>query len=122
MGKARKHLGLGLVCAAFLFLFNPTASIMDPLPDFIGYWLMCIGITHLADMNYHFEESLNYFKKMLIASAVQFFSFFVVLGMVTGKEKPTTFLLLSFLPSLCWTKLVLTLLRKSPASIFKDQT
>ena len=97
MGKARKNLGLGLIVAAVLFLFNPTASIMDPLPDFIGYWLLCIGITQLADMNYHFEEALKYFKRMLTASVIQFFSFFVILGLVTSKERPTTFLLLSFI-------------------------
>lgn len=97
MGKARKNLGLGFVLAAFLFLFNPTASIIDPLPDFIGYWLICIGVTQLADMNYHFEESLKYFKRMLIASVVQFLSIFLLFGMVTGKERPTTFLLLSFI-------------------------
>ena len=97
MGKARKNLGLGLIVAAVLFLFNPTASIMDPLPDFIGYWLLCIGITQLSDMNYHFEEALKYFKRMLTASVIQFFSFFVILGLVTSKERPTTFLLLSFI-------------------------
>ena len=97
MGKARKNLGLGLVMAAFVFLFNPSASIMDPLPDFIGYWLLCVGITQLSDMNHHFEESLKYFKRMLTASVIQFFSFFVILGLVTSKERPTTFLLLSFI-------------------------
>ena len=97
MGKARKNLGLGLALDAFVFLFNPTASIMDPLPDFIGYWLLCVGITQLSDMNHHFEESLKYFKRMLTASVIQFFSFFVILGLVTSKERPTTFLLLSFI-------------------------
>lgn len=96
MGKARKNLGLGLVFVAFFFLFNPSASVMDPLPDFIGYLLICVGITQLADLNYHFEESLKYFKRMLIASIIQFASIFLLFGMVTGKERPTAFLLFSF--------------------------
>lgn len=96
MGKARKNLGLGLVCIAFLFLFHPTASVIDPLPDVFGYLFLCLGITQLADMNYHFEEALKYFKRMLLASAIQLFSVFLLFGLVTGKERPTAFLLFSF--------------------------
>lgn len=97
MGKARKHLGLGLCCASFLFLFNPTISVIDVLPDFIGYLLLCIGVTQLADMNDHFAESLRCFKKMLVAASVQFLSIFLLFGLVTGKERPTAFLLFSFI-------------------------
>lgn len=96
MGKARKNLGLGLCCVSFLFLFNPTISVIDVLPDFLGYLLLCIGITQLADMNDHFAASLQCFKKMLIAAIVQFLSIFLLFGLVTGRERPTAFLLFSF--------------------------
>ncbi|MBR4873150.1 MAG: hypothetical protein IKV00_04865 [Clostridia bacterium] len=97
MGKARKHLGLGLVCAALVFLFNPMISVIDVLPDCIGYLLLCMGITQLADMDYHFEEALKYFKRMLIASAIQLGSVLVIFGLVTDRERPTAFLLLAFI-------------------------
>lgn len=97
MGKARKRLGLGLVCAALIFLFNPMVSVIDIFPDCIGYLLLCMGITQLADMDYHFEEALKYFKRMLIASAVQLASVLVIFGLVTDRERPTAFLLLSFI-------------------------
>ena len=96
MGKARKNLGLGLVCISFLFLFNPVLAVIDILPDFIGYLLLCIGISQLADMNYHFEESLRYFKRMLVVSIIQMFSIFLLFGLVTGRERPTAILLFSF--------------------------
>ena len=96
MGKARKNLGLGLVCISFLFLFNPVLAVIDILPDFIGYLLLCIGISQLADMNYHFEESLRYFKRMLVVSIIQMSSIFLLFGLVTGRERPTAILLFSF--------------------------
>ena len=96
MGKARKNLGLGLVCLSFLFLFNPVLAVIDILPDFIGYLLLCIGISQLADMNYHFEEALRYFKRMIVVSVIQTFSIFLLFGFVTGQERPTAFLLFSF--------------------------
>lgn len=96
MGKARKNMGLGLVIAAFFFLFNPYLSVVDVIPDFIGYALLCIGISQLADMNYHFEEALRYFKKMLLVSLAQTFCLFILFGFVTGKERPTALLLFAF--------------------------
>jgi hypothetical protein len=96
MGKARKNLGLGLVCLSFVFLFNPMLAVIDLLPDVIGYLLLCIGISQLADMNYHFEEALRYFKRMILVSSIQLFSIFILFGFVTGRERPTTILLLTF--------------------------
>ncbi len=96
MGKARKNLGLGLVCLSFVFLFNPLFSVVDFLPDIIGYLLLCVGISQLADMNYHFEEALRYFKRMLGVSAIQLFSLFILFGFVTGRERPSSILLLTF--------------------------
>ena len=96
MGKARKNLGLGLVCASFLFLFNPVVSVVDILPDFIGYLLLCTGITQLADMNYHLEEALRYFRRMILVSLLQLFSIFFAFGFTTGRERPTVLLLFAF--------------------------
>jgi len=96
MGKARKNLGLGLTCIAFIFLFNPVVGIIDILPDFIGYLLLCVGLSQIADMNDHFGEALRYFKRMILVSSVQIFLFFIFFGMVTGKEQPTAMLLFAF--------------------------
>ena len=97
MGKAKKFLGLGLVCASFFFLFNPSISVIDFLPDVFGYLLMCLGVSQLADLNYHFEEAKKNFRKMLIVSAVQLGSILLLFGMVTGRDRPTALLLVSFL-------------------------
>ena len=96
MGKARKNLGLGLTCIAFIFLFNPVIGIIDILPDLVGYLLLCAGLSQIADMNDHFGEALRYFKRMIPISVVQIFLFFIFFGMVTGKEQPTAMLLFTF--------------------------
>ena len=37
MGKVKKNLGIGQILLSAVFLFNPEVSVIDPLPDFIGY-------------------------------------------------------------------------------------
>ncbi len=96
MGKAGKNLGLGFVCAALPFLFHPTLNIVDPLPDFIGYILLTVGISRLADMNYHFEEARRYFSRMLGISLLQFVSIFMLFSLFDSRSQPSATLLLCF--------------------------
>lgn len=97
MGKAKKNLGLGLICVAVFFLFNPWLAVFDVLPDVIGYLLLCAGLTQVADINYHMEDALRYFKKMILVSCVHLFSLFIFFGFVTAKERPVATLLLTFI-------------------------
>lgn len=48
MKNKKDLLRLGLIGAGAIFLFNPTINIVDPLPDFIGYWLIALGLTAMA--------------------------------------------------------------------------
>ena len=38
--KLKKRLGLGLIAASTIFLFNPDISVIDLLPDLFGYILL----------------------------------------------------------------------------------
>lgn len=96
MKKEKNSLGLILICLAPLFLFNPSLTVLDVLPDVFGYFLLCVGLIKLSDMNHHFEESLNYFKKMLLVSVFQLVSFFVFFKFMTTKERPVATLLFTF--------------------------
>ena len=97
MVKERKNLGLGLLPIAAIFLFNPSISgVIDPLPDVLGYFLLFIGLREPADLNYHIEEALNFFKKMIAVSAAQFLSMFWLFGFCPPKERPVATLLIAF--------------------------
>lgn len=96
---AKKNMGLGLVCLAALFLFNPTVSVVDVLPDCIGYIILYFALRKLADINDHVETAITYTKRMIIVSIAQLLSILVLFGMVSEPEKPTTYLLFSFVVS-----------------------
>ncbi len=96
MVKERKNLGLGLLPIAAFFLFNPTFAVLDVLPDVIGYLLLYIGLRPLADMNYHIEDALGCFWRMIGVSGLQLLSLFWLFGICTTKERPVAILLFSF--------------------------
>ena len=96
MGKVKKNLGIGKLFIAAIFLFNPNIVIIDFLPDFIGYIFLLLGISQLADLNYHFEESKNLFKRMFVVSLAQFFAIFIVFGILPTREQSSALMLMSF--------------------------
>ena len=51
-------MGLGLIIAGAVFLFNPVVCIYDILPDFIGYFLIFRGLRKI-EIAYAFTESVR---------------------------------------------------------------
>ncbi len=96
MGKVKKNLGMVKLIIAALFLFNPNFVIIDVFPDFIGYAFLLSGITQLADINYYFEEAAGLFKRMFIVSIAQFFSIFLVFGILPTREISSALMLMAF--------------------------
>ena len=50
--------GLLWMIPAFCFLFNPNIAVIDFLPDFIGYFFLCIGLSKMADLNEELYEAI----------------------------------------------------------------
>ena len=48
MKNKKDLMGFLKIALGAVFLFNPTVHIVDPLPDFIGYWIIAAGLTGLA--------------------------------------------------------------------------
>lgn len=68
---------------AFLFLFEPRYTLIDPLPDFIGYLLLCAAIINLADINPRIYESFLGFRKAILVSALKYVSLYLLYSFVS---------------------------------------
>ena len=95
--KIKKYLGIGSIAAAAVFLFFPEWAIFDFLPDFIGYIILLCGISQLRDLNDYFSSAYDRFYKIAWITGAKFLSFFLVLGLVTPRERPYTMLLVAFI-------------------------
>lgn len=94
--KLRKNLGLGYIIASFFFLFNPDITVIDVLPDALGYLLICAGLTQLSFINPSLEEAGEKFKKMIFVSLGKFVAVFLLFGLFNERERPYGFLLFTF--------------------------
>ena len=66
-----------LIGIGFIFLINGNINIFDPLPDFLGYILIALGIGHLFLLSEHYNTARKTaFYLILVASAKFAVSFF----------------------------------------------
>ena len=85
----RKRMGLGLMAVAMLFLWNPDIAVFDLLPDVFGYVLLSLGMSSLAYLNHHFDESAKRFQRMIALSGARLVFVLVLFGLVNTNERPT---------------------------------
>ncbi|MBQ7835667.1 MAG: hypothetical protein IJ389_00235 [Clostridia bacterium] len=71
MKNKKINMGLPLVALGMFFLVNPVITIIDVIPDFIGYILMVYGLDKLADMEDRFTRAKRSFSLLAIISAVK---------------------------------------------------
>ena len=78
MKKKNDLLRLSSVAAGAVFLFNPTVHIIDPLPDFIGFWLIAYGLLAVSYMSDRlFEARKNFIYLAFLEAAKVFFCLLV---------------------------------------------
>ena len=81
-GKLKKNIGFSLMPLAFLFLFEPRYTLVDPLPDFIGYILLCAAIINLADINPRVYEAFLGFRKAILVSMLKYVALYMLYSFV----------------------------------------
>lgn len=91
-----KHFGMLAICFSFLFLFNPTVSPIDILPDLIGYILLCSALRAFADLNDDIDTARRYFQYMILVDVLKHMSVLWLFGLSVSTEKNTGILLLGF--------------------------
>ena len=84
----------------FIFLFNPNITVIDPLPDFIGYILICAALYRLCDLGGGLTEAYEAFKKMALIDAGKLLAVIWIFGMTVPSERNTSILLWTFVFSL----------------------
>ena len=67
-GKKYGHMGLALLIAAPVIIFNPDMAVVDILPDFIAYIMISVGITRMSYICPQIEAALPRFKWAAVVS------------------------------------------------------
>ena len=93
----KKQISWGLFAVAFLFLFNPNITIIDPLPDFLGYIILSVALSKLAMINEHIYEAKRAFDRMIIVDIGKIIAILWVFGIDSVSEQNTSLLLWSFI-------------------------
>lgn len=81
---------------ALLFLCNPNITVIDPLPDFIGYMLLCVALYRLSDLNESIGGACTAFKRMIFIDAGKWLAIFWIFGMSVTSERSSSILLWTF--------------------------
>lgn len=91
-----KYLGISLFTAGAVCLFDPFISVVDVLPDALGYFLMLLGLSRLADLDDRLMEAARGLRYLALIGVVRFFSLFLAFGLVSPTEQPVFVLLILF--------------------------
>ncbi len=99
----KKNMGMIWLLPGGIFLWNPVVGVRDPLPDVIGYFLICLGISRLADLNDDLAQAQKSFRAMLWVGFFQMGAWLLISGFlqktdmdVNVYEEPVWVLLFAF--------------------------
>ena len=90
-----KKIGFRLVFLGLCFFFNPYFAVVDILPDFIGCFLIVLGLSRAMYVNRTLADARIAFLKMMVVDLIKTLLLMVTLGAGTA-EQPTALLLLAF--------------------------
>ncbi len=91
MRSAARIFPAGLLLTAMWFLFNPNISILDPLPDCIGYLLIMYALRHVTTFVPYMREASDGFRKLFYANFIKIPAFFIVLTLSSERVTVTLF-------------------------------
>lgn len=69
-----------LLFIGLFFLINPYFAMLDILPDFIGYALICYAVSDLAKLEYRMESAMKYSAYLGLLSFARAVAFVLSLG------------------------------------------
>ena len=96
-GKLQKNIGFSLIIFAFFFLFEPSYGLIDPLPDIVGYIILCVSLSNLADINDRIMSAVKGFRWGIVLSALKVCSLILLEKIFISDEQTVGLLLFVFI-------------------------
>lgn len=94
--KLSRFLGLSYITAGACFLFDPYISIVDLLPDALGYLFIFLGLCRMADLDERLAEALKGARNLAFVGLARIAVMLLAFGMVSPAEQPVFILLVLF--------------------------
>lgn len=91
-----RYLGLAWVIVGACFLFDPYLTVIDLLPDCIGYLLIYVGIYRIADLDDRLAEASRGIRRLALLGVARLLCTFLAFGFVSSSERPMFILLTLF--------------------------
>ena len=91
-----KYLGLSWLLAGAVFLFDPFISVVDALPDALGYLFVLLGLYRLADLDERIMDAFKGVRYLALIAVARLISLFLAFGLVSPTEQPVFILLILF--------------------------
>ena len=91
-----RYLGLVWVIVGAFFLFDPYVTVIDILPDCIGYLLVYVGIRRIADLDDRLAEAALGIRRLALLGVARLICTFLAFGFVSHTERPVFILLVLF--------------------------
>ncbi len=85
-----------LLAFSFVFMINPNISIIDPLPDFIGYIMISACLSKLSMLGETLADAKRAFDKMILIDLCKILSIVWVFGVDKTASRASTIMLFAF--------------------------
>jgi hypothetical protein len=94
--KIGKYLGISLMAVGAFFLFDPFISVVDLLPDALGYLFLWLGLYRLSDLDERIMEASKGLRYLALIGVVRVAALLLAFGFVSPTEQPVFILLALF--------------------------
>ena len=84
------------IALAFVFIFNPNISIVDPLPDIFGYVILSASLVKLSMICDGLTDARRAFERMILIDGAKILALLWVFGIEATSERNSSLLLWSF--------------------------
>lgn len=98
--KQMRPMSFVLVAIGLCFFFNPYFAVVDFFPDFIGCFLVWLGLSRVSRINAVMREARAAFLKLLALCVGKDLIVMMTFGSSAVGERPVTLLLISFVSGL----------------------